>query len=315
MHARPDKEADVTVLFITYQQDEEETLMSLRSVLRQKDICVEIVVSDDGSEENHFDAIKALFERYNFTRYKMLAHEENRGIIKNLIGALKEASAKWVKVLSPGDFFYSEKVLSRWYVHVRRVGCDVSFGRHIMYRKIDAGYEMIPSVFRHRKNWAEDVFTSYITYDQSVGGCLAFHKKDCYLHYLELLAERGAILSEDASHIIMACERVKMDLYLENVIYYERSGISAGFNSRLRDEHRIAFQIAMESDKITDRERSILELTWKRRWEGTAWTLSDRLRWYLYVPQWPFVKKQLYREHVALEQRMDTEYIERLKTD
>lgn len=62
----------------------------------------EIVVSDDGSEENCFDKIEAYFTAHQFANYTLIPHEKNQGTVKNLIDGLAKAKGKYVRDFGPG---------------------------------------------------------------------------------------------------------------------------------------------------------------------------------------------------------------------
>ena len=74
-----------TVLIVTYHPDWKKLLVTLDSVMAQTFKDYEIVVSDDGSEENCFDKIETYFKAHQFANYTLIPHEKNQGTVKNLI--------------------------------------------------------------------------------------------------------------------------------------------------------------------------------------------------------------------------------------
>lgn len=91
-----------TVLIVTYHPDWKKLLVTLDSVMAQTFKDYEIVVSDDGSEENCFDKIEAYFTAYQFANYTLIPHEKNQGTVKNLIDGLAKAKGKYVRDFGPG---------------------------------------------------------------------------------------------------------------------------------------------------------------------------------------------------------------------
>ena len=60
-----------TVLIVTYHPDWKKLLVTLDSIMAQTFKDYEIVVSDDGSEENCFDKIEAYFAAHQFATYSL----------------------------------------------------------------------------------------------------------------------------------------------------------------------------------------------------------------------------------------------------
>ena len=56
----------VSVLVCDYNPKLKDIIITLRSVLLQKGIKFQIVISDDGSKVNYFEAIRQYFEKMNF---------------------------------------------------------------------------------------------------------------------------------------------------------------------------------------------------------------------------------------------------------
>ena len=63
------RETDISILVLTYNSTWEDLENTLESALAQKGICYEIVISDDGSEDNHREQLIQYFERKNFPNY------------------------------------------------------------------------------------------------------------------------------------------------------------------------------------------------------------------------------------------------------
>lgn len=111
-----------TVLIVTYHPDWKKLLVTLDSIMAQTFKDYEIVVSDDGSEENCFDKIEAYFAAHQFANYTLISHEKNQGTVKNLIDGLAKAKGKYVRDFGPGDAFYNEHTLQQVYDLWKRTG-------------------------------------------------------------------------------------------------------------------------------------------------------------------------------------------------
>ena len=67
-----------SVLMLTYNSSWDKTRQTLYSVLVQKDVSFEIIIADDGSEENNFEKIRDYLAAWNFAAYSLVANERNQ---------------------------------------------------------------------------------------------------------------------------------------------------------------------------------------------------------------------------------------------
>lgn len=124
----------LSVLVCTYNSDWDKTRRTLYSVLMQKNVEFEIVVTDDGSTENNFEKIKEYFIQNNFSNYTLVSNSENQGTVRNVLSGLERVKGKYVKPISPGDFLYDENVLKRTYDFIlHNYGVAVYFGTAVFY--------------------------------------------------------------------------------------------------------------------------------------------------------------------------------------
>lgn len=123
-----------TVIVLTYNPNKEKLLQTLRSILWQKDIDMEIIVADDGSKENYFEEAKALFDQYGFSDYQLSGNAKNQGTVKNIWQASQKATGKYIKLISPGDLFYSDNILHDWVEFMEKKKCEVSICNVVNYK-------------------------------------------------------------------------------------------------------------------------------------------------------------------------------------
>ena len=125
---------DVSILILTYNPSWVKLKNTVVSALLQKDINFEIIVSDDGSENNYFDELEKLFLSYKFNDYKMVGSDKNEGTVKNLNRALLMAEGDYIRDISPGDYLFSENSLANWLRYVKQIKIDVCIGLPISYK-------------------------------------------------------------------------------------------------------------------------------------------------------------------------------------
>lgn len=58
---------EISALVVCYKPNLKKLIMTLKSLIYQKDVSMQIVITDDGSEIDHFDEIKAFFAVNNST--------------------------------------------------------------------------------------------------------------------------------------------------------------------------------------------------------------------------------------------------------
>ena len=78
----------------TYNPSWDKCVFTLDSILRQKDITFELIVTDDGSKTNQFEKFTDYFESKGFEDYQMACHEVNNGTVKNFYDGIKIAKGK-----------------------------------------------------------------------------------------------------------------------------------------------------------------------------------------------------------------------------
>ena len=130
-----------SVLMLTYNSSWNKTRQTLYSVLVQKDVSFEIIIADDGSEENNFEKICDYLAAWNFTAYSLVANERNQGIVRNFNSGLVLCKGEYIKLLSPGDFLYDENTLSAYREAIIRKRCGRLFWQGVFLQQ-RSGYEL-----------------------------------------------------------------------------------------------------------------------------------------------------------------------------
>jgi glycosyltransferase involved in cell wall biosynthesis len=242
-----DKEIIFSVLVVTYNSDINKSKETLLSIIQQKNVSFEIIIADDGSKQNIFEEIRNFFINHNFENYKLVENKENQGTVKNFISGLNNCSGKYVKPLSPGDFFYSDSSLSQAYDFIKKTEASVYFGRTAYYSYENNQVSLFnnfsnPKDLRPYTNQNYKLIKrNYFARRDSLLGASVIYKTDIIKTYIQTLSQ-FVKYAEDYSIFLMLANNEKI-AYLDcnssdedYFIWYESSsGISTQVNSKWHD--------------------------------------------------------------------------------
>jgi len=114
MEALENNQFDFSVIVCCYNSDIEKLKKTLISIYKQKRVTYEVIISDDGSRVSQEEEIKAWLIENDFNNYKLNFLNSNVGTVKNIISAVKLSSGKYIKTISPGDYFAKEDALEKF---------------------------------------------------------------------------------------------------------------------------------------------------------------------------------------------------------
>ena len=112
----------VTIITPTYNSNPQYLKEAIESVLEQTYPKIEYIITDDGSSVFHEELIHELLEernRGNIT-WKIIRHDENIGIVKNMNGAIRESHGEYIFPLAHDDVYYDERVIEEWAQEFKR---------------------------------------------------------------------------------------------------------------------------------------------------------------------------------------------------
>ena len=127
----------ISVIVLTYNPPKQKLIATVKSIIRQKGVNIQVIISDDGSKENYFEEAKEFLEKNSFTDYNFINCEKNRGTVKNAIRAVSVSDGEYVKLISPGDMFTSNHVLRDWLNHLIQSKYKWSICEAIYYNNVN----------------------------------------------------------------------------------------------------------------------------------------------------------------------------------
>lgn len=229
--------AIVTICVLTYNPDWTKLRTTLRSIICQKNIDFDIVISDDGSKIDCFDQVKLFFQENDFHAYKLIKNVENQGTVKNSLSALQHTDSKYIKGISPGDFLYDENTLFDIVDFAEKNSGDAIFGNAVYY-SVDEKNEI--KIYDDKRNpkdltpWIEQNYRkirrNYFVIKDFVLGASLLCNRVVFYEFLKRLD--GVVkYTEDLSIMWMIAARKKVMYYNRPFVFYEYgSGISTNTN-------------------------------------------------------------------------------------
>lgn len=240
----------VSVVLMVYNQSIDDILPSIASVIQQKDCDVELVIADDGSEENLQPIIECILHDCGFSRCVYVRNQINKGIVDNLRSGIRAVSGEVVKPLSPGDLLYGPNTLKAIESFCRASDTPIGFGKLMGYRAGNFGFESFPyrapthpERYKDPSIGIEELLESQVVFTDWVPGCSLFYSRDFILMYLDRLHDMGIKYSEDLTCPLITLDGARIRFLDECVLWYEiGSGVTtSGDNSatrRLYADHR-----------------------------------------------------------------------------
>ena len=205
---------DITVIVGTYNPQWEKLKATLCSIVDQKNINSQIVVSDDGSLEPLHVEIKDFFKRIGFCNYKLVDEAGRAGEAK-----LSEELTK---------------------IQVDFVDADITFGDAVFYNMKNGKLNIVRhrhnprnmSIYRTSSSY-RDLIINYVCLEDGISGATKIVRKKVLAYYMKFLLN-NVIYVEDFFIRLAVLDERKILYYPSKVIWYEYGdgGISTSGNSK-----------------------------------------------------------------------------------
>lgn len=124
---------EITVIIATYEPDPVKLMRTVRSVIMQRDVDMEVILTDDGSVNNDFSEVERYIHEIGFDSFYIIRNKVNQGTVKNLLSGLKRARGKYVYITSPGDMLYNDTVLRDFFHIAEEKSAKIMFGDAVYY--------------------------------------------------------------------------------------------------------------------------------------------------------------------------------------
>lgn len=229
------KHFEVSALVVCYKPNLKKLIMTLKSFIYQKDVCMQIVISDDGSEIDHFDEIKAFFAEYKFKDYVLVKNTKNVGTVQNCISGIEKCVGTYIKGISPGDYLAEENALRKWLDYMKSNNLSVCGGDYYCYHFNDEGKVEYTKALLHPRITGLKDFSlrlDYLINNDLFLGAAILCDRELFLKYLRMI-ENKVVYAEDNTYRLMAYCGEKIGFFNQKTVIYEvGTGISTCNDSK-----------------------------------------------------------------------------------
>lgn len=226
---------EVSVIILTFNPDMDALRKTIMSIVKQKKISIELILSDDGSSHYKQNEIEQLLKEISDIDYIYLKNNKNIGTVNNYFNAVKLSKGSFVKGISTGDFLYDELTLYKWITYMKERHLVWSFGDAKYYSNIKCGMnvELHPKIILpYQKNNIDICRYFYVVNDDKCLGAAVLCKRNELLEYLQKI-NNIVRYAEDYIFQLMMIDDMSFGYFPYPVIFYEYGdGISTTNNSQ-----------------------------------------------------------------------------------
>lgn len=217
---------EISVVIVQYNPILEKIKKTLMSVFRQKNCDYEIVIADDGSDVDFFSEIELFMKKNDISQYKFVKCQKNQGTVKNVISGLENARGKYVRVISPGDYIYSEHTLEHIVNFMKNNDAKEGFGKLAGYQSNNG----VINVWKARGPYGTEgykknvpkrtILKRLVAYGDNISGAAYTWERQYYLECLRKIEDKVVYL-EDCVNAYTVLEDNKIYFMDEYVTWYE----------------------------------------------------------------------------------------------
>lgn len=252
----------ISVLVVTYNPVKEKLIATLDSIIKQKGIDFDVVVSDDGSKDNLFLDIKKYFKEKRFENYTLINNKINKGTVENSYVGLKACKGEYVKTISPGDLLYGETILKEWLDDMKTKNSKWSFCDAIYYsnEKNQKEYYAVKAhpnqIGPYLNKGFQKCRWNYLVLDDIALGAAILAKNDLMIAYLERIVGKVKYAEDNIWRLMMFDGIVGTYFQKDAILYEYGSGISTSgseiWQERIKKDYIEATKIMLENEEMDE---------------------------------------------------------------
>lgn len=239
---RNNNQYDLDVIVCCYNPTVDSLIKTLRSIICQKEIHLNLIIADDGSTNNHADVIKKWLFSRNFYDFVFCFSQKNVGTVLNIFQNLKKCKTDYIKTISPGDLLFDEYVLKDMLTAMKKNKSDILFGKQQYYHDAFLFNNMVPD--NSKIYGKKDVGSHLQKLRFSVNGASIIYKTYILKKYLRYISEMGIKLVEDNTTLFLSAnDKKKISTIDRYVVWYE---YSTGVSTSSQNTNNIQYYIDLD---------------------------------------------------------------------
>jgi len=280
---------EVSALVVSYNPDCDKLLMTIRSLLLQKDVFLQIVVADDGSECDCFAAIEEFLSKEGFRDYSLVKNPENQGTVMNFLSGLRRCGGSYVKPISPGDYLMEENALREWIDYAERNNAVVCGSDYVCYYDEPGGGMVATKQRIHPRSAGlsgSKLRLDYLINEDLFLGAATLCDGMTLQRYATMLEGKVKYAEDNCYRLMAFCGENMIHFEKEMVLYEVGTGVSTKGNDKwkslLRKDWSVTDSIMMnmetrdeEIEKAFRAYMTAKDLNWSLRRLWLKW-LSQR---------------------------------------
>ena len=216
----------VSVLVLTYNPIWEKLVATLKSIITQKNVSIQLVISDDGSKENYFEKMEEYLRKNEFDNYIMIANIQNEGTVLNMLHGLEVTTGEFIKTISPGDCLTDDYVLFTWIEDMVKKNVKWSFSDAIYYESKEDKFYIVQknahpaNVRPYVKGKKEECRWNYVVFGDIALGAAIIAQRQIVVEYLRRIVGKVKY-AEDNIWRLMMFDGINGGYYPYPAILYE----------------------------------------------------------------------------------------------
>lgn len=250
---------DVSFVVTTYKPDLMKTLVTLESLIIQKNIESEIIIVDDGSNSDIWDSVIKYLKQRNYSNYSISISDINEGTVKNYLRGVKLAKGMFVRGMSPGDYLIEENTISKWIKEIKSSNLKWSFCNVVNYKRNGNSFELLKlnahpqEIKPYFKRDHNTILWNYVIYDDVISGASMIYDRKLLEKYLNEI-QGEIIYTEDTMIKLLIMEGYDGYCYDSEALFYEYgSGISTNKETSYKWSKLIAKDFECINKKCLER--------------------------------------------------------------
>ncbi len=234
---------DVSVIILTYNPHWDKLRRTLVSVIKQKGVNIQIVISDDGSSEDYRDQIEEVLKNNKVTNYVYNKNEKNVGTVKNYLSGLYKAKGRYTFAISPGDMLFDETSLYDMITYCDENQAKICFGNAVYYHSVGEGLEIYRDINQpnHPQFYGinSPLFICKMMFfaNEDILGVSYLRETKCAIECFEAIKDIAIYLEDKCSSAVALMKGIKIIHFNRKFVWYENgTGISTSNNTAWLDK-------------------------------------------------------------------------------